>query len=89
MVSPRQQGTKGWYQRHENNGWRPITIKALSSAEYDPVTAWTASGWQGGDNPQDSPPTAFHYSRLVREQCRIARKKRRVSHTLLGRCARD
>ncbi|CAN0479214.1 unnamed protein product, partial [Hapterophycus canaliculatus] len=36
------QGTKNWYRRQENNGWRPITIKTLSSAEDDPVTIATA-----------------------------------------------
>lgn len=76
------QGTNNWYRRHENNGWRPITIKTLSSAEHDPVTAETAkaSAARSGDGADGSPAGGggFHYSRLVREECRVARIKRRV-----------
>lgn len=80
-----QQGTRNWYRREENNGWRPITIKALSSAESDPVTVATskASPMGSGDRDYSSPGStshgnAFHFSRLVRKEFRAARLKRRV-----------
>ncbi|CAM9680818.1 unnamed protein product, partial [Scytosiphon promiscuus] len=97
------QGTKNWYRRHENNSWRPITIKTLSSAEDDPVTIATAkdaparsasgsagdggfwsSGGKGGRLHGDGRGSGgkgncsrFHYSKVVREECRVARMKRR------------
>ncbi|CAN0239235.1 unnamed protein product, partial [Ectocarpus sp. 6 AP-2014] len=89
------QGTKNWYRRQENNGWRPITIKALSSAEDDPVTIDTArknasrsgSGGESGDGLRPGGGGGgggFHYSKLVREECRAARMKRRKRRWLMS-----
>eukprot|EP00752_Nemacystus_decipiens_P001659 g1611.t1 len=81
-------GTANWYRRHENNGWRPITIKTLSSAEDDPVTVATAKApaVRSGDSDGggDSSGGGFHYSKLVREECRAARMKRRRRRWLMS-----
>ncbi|CAN0476622.1 unnamed protein product, partial [Laminaria digitata] len=73
--------TKNWYRRQENNGWRPITIKALSSAKEDPVTIETAEtpAVRSGDGYAGSPVGGFHYSKIVREECRVSKMKQRVS----------
>ncbi|CAM9158432.1 unnamed protein product, partial [Ectocarpus fasciculatus] len=89
------QGTRNWYRRHENNGWRPITIKALSSAEDDPVTIDTAKkhaarSGSGGESGNGLRPSGggggggFHYSKVVREECRAARMKRRKRRWLMS-----
>lgn len=38
-----QQDTRHWYQRLENNGWRPVTAKVVSEASADPVARATAA----------------------------------------------
>eukprot|EP00903_Cladosiphon_okamuranus_P018834 g17323.t1 len=78
-------GTENWYRRHENNGWRPITIKTLTSAEDDPVTIATAKApaSRSGDSGDGSGQGRFHYSKLVREECRAARIKRRKRRWLM------
>jgi hypothetical protein len=33
----------GWYERWENNGWRPVSTKTLAEAEVDPIARRTAA----------------------------------------------
>lgn len=54
----------GWYARTENNGWRPVSIKALKDVEEDPVARLTADR-----------SSKFHYSRLQRRA--IVERKRK------------
>ena len=56
--------TRGWYRRHENNGWRPVTVKVLRDAEEDVVAQETA----GVD-------TEFHYSKLKRKEDKDLKRK--------------
>lgn len=58
-------GKENWYQRWENNGWRPVSIR-LFGVTYDAVTAETASKRKG-----------FHHSKLQRQRDLERRKKQR------------
>lgn len=73
--------SSSWYQRVENNGWRPITTKVISEAAMDPVAVSTG---------QTVVP--FHYSRTTRrqdlEQRRVL-KKRNWLKQMYARGARE
>ncbi|CAN0319629.1 unnamed protein product, partial [Phaeothamnion confervicola] len=56
----------GWYERHENNGWRPIAIRTVPTAAEDPVLVESAAKAQ-----------PFRFSRLVRQQDVLRRRKKR------------
>ncbi|XP_029458327.1 uncharacterized protein C11orf65 homolog [Rhinatrema bivittatum] len=57
---------KGWYKRKENNGWRPIFQKLLSTVDI-------ASAAQSNKNLK------FHYSKLKRKQdVKDKQKKRKI-----------
>lgn len=59
-----QKESKHWYQRTDNNGWRPITAKTLVEANEDPVQIFTAKK-----------PVVSRPSKLIRHQ---DREKQRV-----------
>ena len=52
---PENDNHNGWYQRIENNGWRPINDKVLAGSDQLEI--------QSGNKPKP-----FHYSRAVRAQ---------------------
>lgn len=56
--------TKGWYQRHEGNGWRPVAARTLQEAEMDPVARATAAR-----------AVPWHWSRLKRREDKEARQR--------------
>jgi hypothetical protein len=56
--------TEGWYERFDNNGWRPITDNIL--APFDAVELRTASK-----------PVVYHYSKFKRKQLNAAEKRKR------------
>ena len=56
---------EGWYDRFENNDWRPVTLRSLQE------------GTNESTQRQQDMAERFHYSRLRRKQDRILRKKRR------------
>lgn len=58
------QTTEGWYQRVENNGWRPICDRVLVGV--DPVTQMTAAKRY-----------TFHFNPGVRREERLLRKKQK------------
>lgn len=60
------QDRRNWYKRIENNGWRPVTAKAISDAANDPVAQATSK----------KAVTNYHFSKLVRQQ--DLEKQRRV-----------
>jgi hypothetical protein len=53
----------GWYQRNENNGWRPVSDKVFNNEREDSVTQETTKA------------IAFHYSKLKRRH-ELEKKKR-------------
>jgi len=55
---------EGWYQRVENNGWRPLAARVL--VEVDPVSAYTASKTM-----------KFHHDPLVRREEQAIKRKER------------
>ncbi|GLC61007.1 hypothetical protein PLESTB_001705300 [Pleodorina starrii] len=57
--------TKGWYERHENNGWRPVSERVL--LDEDPVTTMTRLKRQ----------PMFHYNPAVRREQRARMVKQR------------
>ncbi|GIL89786.1 hypothetical protein Vretimale_16577 [Volvox reticuliferus] len=57
--------TKGWYERHENNGWRPVSERVL--LDEDPVTTMTRLKRQ----------PMFHYNPAVRREQRAKLIKQR------------
>ena len=62
------EGTDGWYQRVENNGWRAVTIRAQHELSDDSVEKDTHRAKQH-----------FHFSKLVRKEDKekIKKKKKR------------
>ncbi|GMH72149.1 hypothetical protein TL16_g05840 [Triparma laevis f. inornata] len=61
-------GTDGWYQRVENNGWRAVTVRAQEELREDSVEIDTAAQTKN----------KFHFSRLVRKKdIAIMRKKKK------------
>lgn len=59
--------TDGWYERYDNNGWRPITDNIL--APFDAVELRTASK-----------PVVYHYSKLKRrEMVAMEKRKRKIN----------
>ena len=65
----------GWYERFENNGWRPISDKILTP--YDPVELRTANK-----------PKPFHFSKLKRKEL-TAKEKRNKKIKWLRKLYRD
>jgi hypothetical protein len=59
-----RQNHSGWYQRVDNNGWRPLAEHVL--IEVDPITASTAAK-----------RTEYHHVPLVRQQQLAQRRKQR------------
>ncbi|EFJ46573.1 hypothetical protein VOLCADRAFT_32536, partial [Volvox carteri f. nagariensis] len=57
--------TTGWYERHENNGWRPVSERVL--LDEDPVTTMTRLKRQ----------PLFHYNPAVRREQRAKMIKQR------------
>lgn len=62
---------KGWYERWENNGWRPVAAAVL--LEEDPVTASTR---------QKTLPV-FHYNPTIRREEKVRRQKQRKRDWLM------
>lgn len=56
----------GWYARHENNGWRPVTKAKLEEINSDPVTKFTRT--------QRVP---YHFNKAKRRENKEATMKRR------------
>eukprot|EP00937_MAST-01D_sp_MAST-1D-sp2_P003462 g3462.t1 len=56
----------GWYQRYENNAWRPVSVRSLQELEEAPEAHVAASR-----------SSRFHYSRMARRQEVQASRKRR------------
>ena len=52
------EGTEGWYQRVENNGWRAVTVKAQDELREDSVEIDSAAQTKG----------EFHFSKLMRKK---------------------
>lgn len=50
LFRARQQAadTRGWYQRLEHNGWRPVTAKVMAEAAADPVSRATSGKASSG-----------------------------------------
>ena len=59
-----RQNQSGWYQRVDNNGWRPLAEHVL--IEVDPITSLTAGTRR-----------EYHHVPLVRQQQMAARRKQR------------
>jgi len=57
---------EGWYERWENNGWRPVAVKTLREAEMDPVAKATAAR-----------RVPWHWSKLKRHEDKEARRRER------------
>lgn len=57
--------TSGWYERHDNNGWRPVAERVL--LEEDPVTTMTRLKRQ----------PMFHHNHAQRREDRARRAKQR------------
>eukprot|EP00794_Sanderia_malayensis_P000090 gene90-694_t len=56
----------GWYERYENNGWRPVSDKLLQHVYKDPISYSTSQKKQ-----------KFHHSKLVRREDLARRQKAR------------
>ena len=62
-----EEGTSGWYQRVENNGWRAVTVKAQHELREDSVEVDSAAQTKSN----------FHFSKLVRKKDVEAMKKKK------------
>eukprot|EP00349_Pseudokeronopsis_sp_Brazil_P009639 CAMPEP_0202968912 /NCGR_PEP_ID=MMETSP1396-20130829/14422_1 /ASSEMBLY_ACC=CAM_ASM_000872 /TAXON_ID= /ORGANISM="Pseudokeronopsis sp., Strain Brazil" /LENGTH=176 /DNA_ID=CAMNT_0049695811 /DNA_START=807 /DNA_END=1337 /DNA_ORIENTATION=+ len=58
----RNENYEGWYERYENNGWRPISDKILTP--YDPVEMRTANK-----------PMKFHFNKQKRKELTAQEKR--------------
>jgi hypothetical protein len=72
---PQDGNTRGWYERIENNGWRPINDKTLTP--YDPVEIRTANKTK-----------KFHWDPKIRKEL-TARDKRSRKIVWLRKLYRD
>jgi len=61
------EGTEGWYQRVENNGWRAVTVKAQDELREDSVEIDSAAQTKG----------KFHFSKLMRKKDVQMEKKKK------------
>ncbi len=55
-------GADGWYERMDNNGWRPVSEKILSP--FDKVESQTANK-----------PKLYHWNKLKRKQLSLKEKR--------------
>ncbi|GMH57439.1 hypothetical protein TrRE_jg10331 [Triparma retinervis] len=61
------EGTDGWYERVENNGWRAVTVKAQDELREDSVEINTARRKN----------SKFHFSKVLRKRDIEAEKKKK------------
>ncbi len=69
----------GWYQRVENNGWRPVTNNNITDDEYNVGGVLTKSTLKVhlSRTVTHTPQPIFHYSSVQRKQDIVARRKKR------------
>ncbi|GMI23914.1 hypothetical protein TrCOL_g7308 [Triparma columacea] len=61
------EGTEGWYERVENNGWRAVTVKAQDELREDSVEIATAK----------RKSSKFHFSKVLRKRDIEAERKKK------------
>ena len=67
-------GTSNWYQRVENNEWRPITQRVLGESLAPEVEA-PPGAMSAAEKASFGGGIAFHYSRMKRREDTVAKRK--------------